>query len=313
MLANRLRKRQRHLRKWARRRGITCYRLYERDIPDQPLVIDWYDGEVVVWAYERRKDETKEQDRAWLDAALAATREALELTPEQVFVKRRSRQKGEAQYGRLGDAGHVRVVEEGGLHFEVNLSDYLDTGLFLDHRITRGRVRDEAEGKDFLNLFAYTGSFSVYAAAGGAHRTRTVDMSATYCDWAKRNLALNGFEPGGEHRVLRHDCLRFLEGAAERPERYDLIVCDPPTFSTSKRMREAFSVSRHAGFLLARCHELLRPGGVLYFSCNERSFALPEGGLAPFEVTDVTRPTIPEDFRDERVHRCWRMVRPGDG
>jgi 23S rRNA G2069 N7-methylase RlmK/C1962 C5-methylase RlmI len=312
-LANRLRKRFRHLRKWARRTGASCYRLYERDLPDHPLVVDWYDGEAVVWTYERKRDETPEAHDVWRAGVVGAVQSALDRTPEQVFVKHRERQKGAAQYERVDEGGHVRVVEEHGLRFEVNLSDYLDTGLFLDHRPLRARVREEADGKDVLNLFAYTGSFSVYAAAGGARRTRTVDMSRTYCEWAQRNLALNGFSQETEHRVLRRDCLEFLEDARERPERYDLIVCDPPTFSNSKRMQGSFSVQRDARFLLDRCNELLRPGGVLYFSTNDRRFSLPEAAAARFSVQDISERTIPEDFRNRRIHACWQLTKGDAG
>lgn len=165
-LENRLRRRFKHLRKWARRRGITCYRVYERDIPDHPLVVDWYDGDAVLWLSRRKKDETPKQALAWEDGAIHAVTQALGLADARLFVKRRERQKGSAQYRRLGRRKAVKVVEEGGLRFEVNLSDYLDTGLFLDHRPTRGLVREAADGLDVLNLFAYTGSFSCYAAAG---------------------------------------------------------------------------------------------------------------------------------------------------
>lgn len=309
MLANRLRKRKRHLAKWGRRRGISCYRLYERDIPDQPLIVDWYEGEAVVWAYRRKRDETDEQDREWLEGAVGEVRDALGLEPAQVFVKRRERQRGEKQYEPLGRERHVRVVKEHGLSFEVNLSDYVDTGLFLDHRPTRVRVREEAAGTHFLNLFGYTGAFTCYAAAGDAKTTTTVDLSRTYCSWARRNLEHNGVRDRDHHRVIRADCIDFLEKAVVSKRRYDLVVCDPPTFSNSKRMRESFSVRNAAEFLLDRCHTLLRRGGVLYFSTNDRRFRLPEAGLPPFDVEDVTEETIPDDFRNRRIHRCWRMVR----
>lgn len=309
MLLNRLRKRRTHLRKWARRRGITCYRVYEKDIPDQPIVLDWYDGEAVVWLYDRKRDDTPALAEAWRAAVIAAVCEAFEIGPEKVFVKERGRQRGLSQYERVDDSGHVRVVVEGGLRFEVNLSDYLDTGLFLDHRVTRGLVRDMARDKDVLNLFAYTGSFSCYAAAGGARTTTTVDMSNTYCDWAERNLALNDFGDRERHRVLRDDCLHFLEEARAHGPAYDLIVLDPPTFSNSKRMRETFSVERHAPFLLSCCHDLLRGGGTLWFSTNDRGFELPGEGVPPFRVEESSQRTVPEDFRNRRIHRSWRMDR----
>lgn len=303
MLINRLRKRMRHLRKWANRNDISCYRLYERDIPEFPLIIDWYAGEAVVWLYERGG----QADEAWHQDALNQIQEALDLSPRQIFVKTRARQRGlQQQYERFGQQGHVRLVTEQGLTFEVNLSDYLDTGLFLDHRATRAMVRDEAAGKRVLNLFAYTGSFSVYAAAGQAKTTTTVDLSKNYCDWASRNLQHNGFRPGKQHRVIAQDCWQFL---AEEKRRYDLIICDPPTFSNSKRMtRSSFSVDRDHPELIRACLALLVTGGSLIFSTNSRSFKLDKTAVPhPCTATEITQQTIPEDFRYAKIHRCWRI------
>ncbi|MEZ4660869.1 MAG: class I SAM-dependent methyltransferase [Caldilineaceae bacterium] len=274
ILANRLRKRQRHLRKWARRSDVSCYRLYERDIPEYPLIVDWYDGEAVVWLYERTRDETDAQAAAFREQALAEIQEGLELKPAQIFVKERQRQQGNSQYERLAQSGHVRIVQEQGLRFEVNLSDYLDTGLFLDHHV-RARVRAEAQGRRVLNLFAYTGSFTCYALAGGACITTTVDLSQTYCDWTRRNLSHNGFAESAAHRIVQADCLAFLQEERQRRARYDLIICDPPTFSNSKRMAQSsFDVVRDHPHLIAGCANLLGAGGVLCFSTNARRFAL---------------------------------------
>ncbi|WP_420630794.1 class I SAM-dependent methyltransferase [Candidatus Leptofilum sp.] len=303
MLANRLRKRMRHLRKWASRNDISCYRLYERDIPEFPLIVDWYDGEAVVWLYARSKDDNE----AWQQDALTQIGEALALSPRQIFVKTRSRQRGlRQQYERFGQKGHVRLVQEQGLTFEVNLSDYLDTGLFLDHRQTRAMVRDEAAGKRVLNLFAYTGSFTVYAAAGKAKATTTVDLSKKYCDWARRNLQHNGFRPDRRHRVVAQDCWQFL---VEDKRSYDLIVCDPPTFSNSKRMaRSAFAVDRDHPELIHACLARLASGGTLIFSTNSRGFKLDESALPhAFAAHELTPQTIPEDFRNDKIHRCWRI------
>ncbi|VAW30814.1 23S rRNA (guanine(2445)-N(2))-methyltransferase / 23S rRNA (guanine(2069)-N(7))-methyltransferase, partial [hydrothermal vent metagenome] len=226
MLVNRLRKRQRHLRKWASRNDISCYRLYERDIPEFPLIVDWYDGEAVVWLYERKGDE---DNGTWQTEALNQIQEGLNLTPSQLFVKTRARQRGlQQQYQKYGQQKHIRLVQEQGLTFELNLSDYLDTGLFLDHRNTRKMVQMEADGKRVLNLFAYTGSFSCYTAIGGAKSTTTVDLSKKYCAWAVRNLQHNDIHVGKQHRVIAQDCWQFL---AKEKRSYDLIICDPPTFS----------------------------------------------------------------------------------
>ena len=312
VLANRLRKRHRHLRKWARRSGVTCYRLYERDIPDAPCIVDWYDGEAVVWLSLRKRDETPEQDAAWREYVVEEVCSGLDLPIDKVFVKARERQKGLNQYERLAQHGHVRVVEENGLRFEVNLSDYVDTGLFLDHRGTRALVREAAAGKDVLNLFAYTGSFTVYAADGNARSTTTVDMSRTYCDWAARNLKLNGFSSseaeGASHRIHQGDCLAFLAADSVGSTAWDVIVCDPPTFSNSKRMTSgSFSVDRDHPWLLRHCARLLRPGGVLFFSTNSRRFKLEPSALPPFIATEITERIVPEDFRNRRSTRCWRV------
>lgn len=303
MLANRLRKRIRHLRKWAKRHDISCYRLYERDIPEYPLIVDWYDGEAVVWLYARRD----EDDEAWQQDALAQIGDALELTPRQIFVKTRARQRGlQRQYERFGKQDQIRLVREHGLTFEVNLSDYLDTGLFLDHRPTRAMVRDEAAGKRILNLFAYTGSFTVYAAVGGAKATTTVDLSKNYCEWANRNLQHNSFRAGKQHRLLAQDCWQFLQ--AEK-RKYDLIVCDPPTFSNSKRMaRSSFSIDRDHPELIQACLARLANGGILIFSTNSRGFKLDNSAVSqPFVAQEITWQTIPKDFRNDKIHRCWRI------
>ncbi len=311
MLANRLRKRQRHLRKWASRQQITCYRLYARDIPEFPLIVDWYDGEAVVWLYARKRDETPAEEAAFRAEAVAEIMAGLELREAQIFVKERARQRGNEQYGRFSQQGHIRTVMEQGLRFEVNLSDYLDTGLFLDHRQTRQMVRQRAQGKRVLNLFAYTGSFTCYALAGGASATTTVDLSKTYTDWTVRNLRLNGFTPGGTNRIIQADCLQYLVEAAQRREQYDLIMCDPPTFSNSKRMAQgSFDVDRDHAWLIRACARLLAPGGELFFSINSRRFKLEEVALGGLVAQEITAQTVPEDFQGQRIHRCWLLKTP---
>lgn len=310
MLANRLRKRQKHLRKWARRNDITCYRLYERDIPEYPCIVDWYDGEAVAWLYTRTKDETAVQEAQFRNHTLSEIQSGLDLQPEQIFVKERAIQSGlDTQYEKYGRDQHIRIIEEHNLNFEVNLSDYLDTGLFLDHRPTRQMVRERAQGKRILNLFAYTASFTVYAIAGGAAQTTTVDLSQTYCQWAERNLNHNNFRTSKQHQILAEDCLQYLTAATQRGEQYDLIVCDPPTFSNSKKMKQSsFSVDRDQSDLLLACGKLLGPNGELFFSNNSRSFKLDEAPLrSTFAIHDITVQTIPEDFRNGRIHHCWLL------
>jgi 23S rRNA (cytosine1962-C5)-methyltransferase len=331
-LANRIARVYKHRRKWAKRSDISCYRLYEKDIADQPLIVDWYDGDAIIWAFHRTRNEDAQQERFWLDGVLEAVGSALQLPSEHLFLKQRRPQRdrqgagaepggGEAggeggegkgkseatgQYQRVDQRHVVKVVREQGLLFEVNLSDFLDTGLFLDHRVTRLRVRQEAAGKRVLNLFAYTGAFTCYACAGGASATTTVDLSNTYLEWARRNLALNGVAEGPHHQVVRADCLAWLSQAARQGERYDLIICDPPTFSNSTSMDHDFSVGRDYPQLLQACRALLAEGGDVYFSTNFRGFELRDP-LAGWFYEELSATSVPEDFRDRKIHRSWRM------
>jgi 23S rRNA (guanine2445-N2)-methyltransferase / 23S rRNA (guanine2069-N7)-methyltransferase len=309
---NRLRKLARHLRRWPTKRGITCYRIYDRDIPEVPLAVDRYEESLHIAEYERPHDRTPAEHADWLDLMVKTAAEVLETEKPNVFVKHRERQRGAAQYERVADQRAVRVVHEGGLKFQVNLSDYIDTGLFLDHRITRSMVRETAAGARVLNLFCYTGAFSVYAAAGGAAETVSADLSANYLEWADENLRLNGFTTGKQHQLLRADSREFVSSLSrERP--FDLAVVDPPTFSNSKRLDEDWDVQRDHGPLLARLLAVMRPGGTVFFSTNSRRFKLDEGALAGAAAREITRQTIPEDFRNKRIHRCWRIIRHREG
>ena len=304
-LRNRLTKRARHLRRWPAR-GVTCYRLYDRDIPAVPLAVDWYEGRLHIAEYERPHERTVAQQGDWLDLMVATARDALKVAPQDVYLKRRERQRGHEQYERFGDGGRTLKVHEGGLVFAVNLSDYLDTGLFLDHRNTRARVKEESHGGRFLNLFGYTAAFTVYAAAGGARRTVTVDRSNTYLQWARYNLRLNGFD-GPPHHLIRADALTFLRDHPPGPA-YDLAVVDPPTFSNSKSLEQDWDVQRQHVELLRRVADLMSPGGVIYFSTNSRRFRLDADALESLQPTDISSQTVPEDFRNRRIHRCWRLV-----
>lgn len=304
--ANRLRKRARHLRRWPTKRGITCYRLYERDIPEVPLVVDRYEDALHIAEFERPHDRTPAQHADWLDFMVRTAAEALEVQRELTFVKHRARQRGASQYERVDQREAVRTVNEGGLKFQVNLSDYLDTGLFLDHRQTRAMVRDMADGKNFLNLFAYTGSFTVYAAAGGATNTTSVDLSATYQDWTAANLKLNGLS-GPQHRFARSDAGEFLSSLGS--EKFDLVVVDPPTFSNSKRLEEDWDIQRDHAALLQKVIAATADGGTIFFSTNSRRFKLDEAALAGVTIREISKQTVPEDFRNQRIHRCWRMLK----
>ncbi|MEM9366286.1 MAG: bifunctional 23S rRNA (guanine(2069)-N(7))-methyltransferase RlmK/23S rRNA (guanine(2445)-N(2))-methyltransferase RlmL [Planctomycetota bacterium] len=305
LFATRLRKRARHLRRWPTRRGITCYRLYERDIPEIPLVVDRYEDHLHITEYERPHERDPATHANWLDKMARMAGEALDVPAQNVHLKSRRRQRGSLQHERLGDLGAMTAVNEGGLQFLINLDDYVDTGLFLDHRITRSLFREEAQGKDVLNLFAYTGSFSVYAAAGGAKSTTSVDLSRNYLDWAWQNMRLNGFT-GHEHRFVATDTVSYVRDT-KGDEQFDLVIVDPPTFSNSKRTDEDWNVQRDAVPLLKGIASRLRADGVLFFSNNFRRFKLDVAELPEFDVREISRQTVPEDFRNRRIHRCWRM------
>ncbi len=305
--ANRLRKLARHLRRWPTKRGITCYRLYERDIPEIPLVVDRYEDALHIAEFERPHDRTAAEHADWLDFMVRTAAETLDVPRELTFLKHRARQRGAKQYERVDRREALRVVNEGGLKFQVNLSDYLDTGLFLDHRQTRAMVRDLAEGKNFLNLFAYTGAFTVYAAAGGASKTTSVDLSATYQDWTTENLKLNGLS-GPQHRFMRSDAGEFLASLAEGVQ-YDLAVVDPPTFSNSKSLEHDWDIQRDHAALLQQVIAHLSPEGLIFFSTNSRRFKLDEAALAGVTIREISKQTVPEDFRNQRIHRCWRIAK----
>lgn len=302
MLGNRVRKNQRRLRKWLRRDQVTCYRLYDRDIPEIPLAIDRYEERLHVACFSDWKEER-------IRSVLEPTCAALDIDPAKMFIKSRRRQKGVHQYQGQGSADNRFEVLEGGHRFLVNLVDYIDTGLFLDHRKTRAMVQAGAAGKSVLNLFCYTGAFSVYAAAGGAQRTLAVDRSATYLEWARANLERNGFSPAA-HRLVRADVMRELEELAERRERFDLAVVDPPTFSNSKNSPATFDVQRDHVELLERVAELLIPSGRVYFSTNNRRFRWqPEDLKRWFHAEEISHRTLPEDFRDKKIHRSFLLER----
>ncbi len=293
MFANRLRKNARHLAKWAKRSDVTCYRVYDRDIPELPVTLDSYEGALVMNDY--RIDPS---DDAWLDALADAAKVVLEA--HECFAKRRERlvdRQAGHQYERLGETAAGRVVHEGALRFRVNLSDYVDTGLFLDHRITRARVADEP-GESLLNLFAYTGAFSVHAAAAGK-RTTSVDLSNTYLEWARANLELN--HTSGE--LVHADVREFLTDARRAGRHWDVAIVDPPTFSNSKRMEYTFDIQRDHAALLADVAEVVT--GPIWFSTNRKRFALEYAG--PRTVTDETHATTPPDFRGT-PHRAWRLA-----
>lgn len=319
MFANRLRKNLDSLGEWASKEGIACYRVYDADMPEYAFSIDIYaasaaaDAPRHVYVQEYAPPATIEpaKARSRREEAFSVLPEVLGVPRERVHLRTRRKQKGGAQYTKLAEQGEFTVVGEGGLELLVNFTDYLDTGLFLDHRPTRARIRELAAGKSFLNLFAYTATASVFAASGGARTTTSVDMSRTYLEWARRNLDRNGFTDTVRHRLLQEDVLAWLEEAP--PERYDLIFLDPPTVSRSKRMAQELDLQRDHVSLIRAALLRLSPGGLLLFSNNFRKFRLDREGLADLEVADVTPATIPKDFaRNPRIHHCFEIrVPPG--
>jgi 23S rRNA G2069 N7-methylase RlmK/C1962 C5-methylase RlmI len=333
MLCNRLAKRRRHLDKWAKRTGIDAYRLYDRDIPEIPLLIDWYSGALSLSLYERPYEKDDTEEAAWLSAMKEAASKVLQIPEEMIFCRERKRLRGrastgkrentgaETQYGRIGDKCFERIVHEGALLYKVNLSDYLDTGLFLDRRKIRSLIREEAAGKRVLNLFCYTGSFSICAAAGGAAEIDSVDLSAVYLEWARSNFRLNGLisakhrdTEAERFRFIRADVLKFLENAQKTKLRWDLIILDPPAFSNSKKMAGTLDIQRDHGELLVRCMGLLKPKGTLYFCAGTRRFRLDCGvdsgksaGFPGVEIQDLRAFAADEDFPQNRAPFCYRF------
>ncbi len=302
LFAQRLTNRARHLRRWPNRRGITCFRVYEKDIPEIPLVVDRFEDNLHITEYDRPHDRTIEHHQRWLALMSRTASAILEVEDSKTFFK--SRVHDGNQYEKVADVHSRIIVREGGLQFLVNLSDYVDTGLFLDHRQTRSMVRREAIGKAFLNLFAYTGSFSAYAASGGALSTTTVDWSNTYLDWARDNMKLNGFT-GDQHAFERCDSMDYLRAGKSK---FDLAVVDPPTHSNRTDAVDWLVQDQHAELLLLLAKRM-NPQGVVYFSTNFRRFRLHELFLEhDFEIREISRQTVPEDFRNQRIHRCWRLV-----
>jgi 23S rRNA (guanine2445-N2)-methyltransferase / 23S rRNA (guanine2069-N7)-methyltransferase len=312
MVANRLRKNLRKLKAWRERERIACFRAYDADLPEYAAAIDVYTSDereprtfLHVQEYAAPADIPEADTRRRRNELLNAAREVFGVPREHVALKTRERGKGGSKYGHFDRRGEFLVVREGDARLRVNLFDYLDTGLFLDHRPMRLRLHDEARDARFLNLFAYTGAATVHAALGGARATTTVDLSTTYLEWCADNLQENGLG-GGKHRLVQADAIAWLEGDSGQ---YDLVFCDPPTFSNSKRATDFDVQAAHVRLLRAAVARLA-PGGVLYFSNNYRRFKLDDAAVGEFaNVEDISPSTIPPDFeRDARIHRCWRIT-----
>ena len=310
MFANRLQKNNKHLQKWAKRNEVSCFRVYDADIPEYSLAVDLYYGDklfINVQEYEAPKEIPEKTARKRLNDALSIVQDVFSVDKADIFLKTRKQQKGLAQYEKDQEKSDYKIVEESGLKFYVNFSGYLDTGLFLDHRLTRQLVRSLAKDLRVLNLFCYTGSVSIYAAAGGATAITSVDMSRTYLDWAQRNFALNDLKSNA-FNFIQADCTQWLK---ECKQTYDLIFLDPPSFSNSKRMSSHFSVQDDQESLINDAMRLLNKNGTLIFSNNFRKFKMSENIQQRYRVENISGSTLPEDFkRNPKIHNCWRISHP---
>ncbi len=303
ILSNRIRNRFRHLSKRFRRQGIDCFRLYDWDIPEVRVVVDWYAGHVVVAEYVRLQ--TGPEYVARMAEAVGL---ALGIGPDKVhFRRRQTKAKGGARYSRIGSLGERFEVREGGLRFWINLNDYLDTGLYSDHRQTRIIIGKLAKGKDFLNLYGYTGAFTCAAAAGGARTTVTVDRSATNLKWAEDNMILNGLW-GPQHKMAQSDVAGYLDRTYRTGRKFTLAFVDPPSFFNDRNRNVSFDVNRDHPDLIRAVLKVMTPGSEVFFSTNHQRFEPRLEGLPVINITELTPKTIPEDYRNRQVHRCWRMT-----
>jgi 23S rRNA (cytosine1962-C5)-methyltransferase len=308
MFRNRLTKVFRHKKKQAKALGVSCYRVYDHDLTEFPLSIEVYEDKLYVAEYQRRHGMTESEHTSWMEGTLAVISEITGIMPDQTFLRLRTRKPGRlGQYLRQDESGKEFIVNENGLRFIINLTDYLDTGLFLDHRMTREIVKKESKGKKVLNLFAYTGSFSVYAVAGGAALVDTVDLSKTYLSWAERNMQLNGFKERDRFGFIHADVVQFLQNL--KPSSYDLIIMDPPTFSNSQRMEGFLDIQRDHVKLINDCLRALVAEGVLYFSTNFRKFELEEEKINAATARDMTKSTTPFDFAGTFSRFCYKITK----
>jgi len=304
---NRIRKNYRHVRKWAKRTETDCFRIYDRDIKEYPLVIDFYAGKFCVqfFSFDRENDEPPSELQNEVEEALTSI---FNTDVEQIFWRTRIRRKKTEQYEKIDGQKTFFIATEYGVKFYINFHDYLDTGLFLDHRETRQMVAAASKGKRLLNLFAYTCSFSVHAAHSGASYTKSVDLSNTYTAWGRENFLLNDLSLEN-HTIVRDDCLKFLDEEAVTGTTYDVIVIDPPTVSRSKKMDQFFDIQEDYKQLLSKGLKLLSAGGILFFSTNSRKFKFDESLFASCLIQEITSKTIPLDFHNQKIHRCWKILK----
>ncbi len=302
-LKNRIRKNYQHVKKWATRTKTNCFRIYDKDIKEYPLAIDFYDGRFCIHYFTSSRD-TEEPRQDLYQETMDTIHSLFHAPLESIYWRTRVKRDKTEQYEKISQTKHFFSVLEYGLRFKVNLTDYLDTGLFLDHRETRRWVASIAAGKRLLNLFAYTCSFSVHAAAAGALFTKSVDLSNTYTEWGRENFLLNSL-PLTNNLIIREDCLQFLR---EERAMYDVIVIDPPTISRSKKMDQMFDVQQDYQFLISKALLLLSPDGVIIFSTNSRDFNFDASLFSGCSILDISKKTIPLDFHNQKIHRCWKIT-----
>lgn len=303
MIKNRFEKNLKKLKPWSQRHQIEAFRLYDRDIPEYPFIVDIYKDHYVIYD---KSDPIKDKDKGHLPHVTEALKNIFKCDDAKIVIKKRERQEGLKQYEKLGDQKETFTVRESQALLKINLYDYLDTGLFLDHRPMRQKIFKSASNKKFLNLFCYTGSVSVFAALGGA-RTTSVDMSQTYLRWAQENFELNNIEMS-QHNFINADVLEWLK-ANQFKASFDLIFLDPPTFSNSKKMEDSFEVERDQDLLVDSCMSMLSPEGILYFSNNKRRFKISESILSKYSVRDISEESIPQDFHDKKIHNCFEIIK----
>src|SRR4051812_39250611 len=308
MFINRLTKVYRHRSKQAKRQDISCYRLYDHDLPEFPFAIDFYEDKLNISEYRRNHGMDEDQHAEWLDESIGLITSVTGVEHEKIFMRQRQRKAGrQGQYEKIDSSGNEFVVTENNLKFKVNLSDYLDTGLFLDHRLTREMVKKESTGKKVLNLFCYTGSFSVYAAAGHADEVLSVDLSNTYLKWAQENMKLNGYNDERRYKYIQEDVLQLLPQL--QSDDFDLVILDPPTFTNSKRMNDFLDIQRDHVSLINQCLRLLKQQGILFFSTNFTKFILDESSISASSIRDITKASTPFDFEGKLKRWCYRIVK----
>ncbi|MBK7690007.1 MAG: class I SAM-dependent methyltransferase [Bacteroidetes bacterium] len=305
-LYNRIQKNKKVLKSFLAQNNITCYRIYDWDMPEYPLCIDVYENKIHCSIYKTRNQLFEDEMKQWQALCVQTIRESFSVSPEDIYIKSRERKKESGQYEKVNQHKEKFIVQENGIHFWVNLSDYVDTGLFLDHRNTRQIVKTLSKGKHILNLFAYTGSFSVYAAMGGAFTTTTVDLSNTYLNWAKENFQLNKI-PLSKHQFIKTDVKQWIK--QEPSKLYDIIVLDPPTVSKSKMASSTFDVQADHVELINNTLRHLQSGGILFFSNNFRDFILETEKIEASTIENITHLSIPQDFRNKKIHACWKIIK----